>query len=1121
MNDAAERARAAHAFDENIVVVAGAGTGKTSLLVERVICQMVARDLDVDSFAAITFTEKAAAEMRKRLAESLAELRVLASAGTSPDEVGENTAARRAYRWLTADFSIARIAEIASQRLRDLVRAEISTIHGFCAGLLRRHPLESGVDPGFSVDTGLGFDELQRELWREFLAGEHGPSGANVKLWRRALAKLDLAELELVGRACASFELPEEAVERALPDANRVLVPFAEHLLGEIDKRLAGAPAKGPESWLDAARAPLRALREQGLAGFARELAAARFQRTRGGDENLVDRSPPGGAAFKDAEKLATKVQRFFRNVLRIDDALISDVRELTRPFVEEVRRKAPLRGVLPFGALLALARDLLLKRPELRRELGKRYRVLFLDEFQDTDPVQYEIVFLLAEDAAGPAAGDAFATRLAPGKLFIVGDPKQAIYRFRGADIAAYKQAVTHVVERNGGTELALVTNFRAVPDLLEPLEPLLRRALTAPDRASESAYPGYHPLVSGRARAGEPRIEIWTIGPPGAGGSADDARRAEAEAIGAWVAEEIAAERRRPRDVALLFRALRDIHLYARALQDRGVPCLIGRSEDLESQPAGQQLLALLRALANPADAPAVLGVLRSPFGAVPDAELARWAGRFQDRARAACWSYPDVEPPQDELPNLARAFALLRVLRARAREGAPEALLAALVEETPLVAIHASAHDGERRVTDLWVLIERLAEIAQALPGRDLAELVRVIELEERRPAPGEAEDAPDRVRLSSIHGAKGLEFPVVILPDLARPGGGGIVPSVSVALLRTGARALAISTRAALSASWIARERDEEVHIAAEAGRLFYVACTRAAERLIFVNAPRDAAPPPDAMVRQLEAWGYPVEGLAGDAPLPGVPEVRARNTLEPALARVSDRPRPLTPRREPVERAARAVARARDSARRPFTSPSGLREDAETREQALDVEPGPTVSSPDPAPFRLARALGLLLHDALERWDFRDPAALRELVRRGAQQVAGDEALSAADLERDALALVDGLLSSDLPARLARLDVLGRELPVLWRDPDGTAWNGTIDLLYRDTDGRLVVADYKTDRAPDEAARTRYRAQLAAYARGVARAFPEEPAPALELVWLRTGLAERFPLEWAP
>ncbi|MGH9887980.1 MAG: 3'-5' exonuclease, partial [bacterium] len=441
-------------------------------------------------------------------------------------------------------------------------------------------------------------------------------------------------------------------------------------------------------------------------------------------------------------------------------------------------------------------------------------------------------------------------------------------------------------------------------------------------------------------------------------------------------------------------------------------------------------------------------------------------------------------------------------------------------ALLEETPLAAIHGSARDGDRRTSDLWVLIERLVEIAQALPDRDLVELVRVIELEERRPAPGEAEDAPDRVRLSSIHGAKGLEFPVVILPDLARPSGRPMDPSVNVQLLRTGEPALAIATRAAISTSWIARERDEQVHEAAEAGRLFYVACTRAAERLIFVNAPRTGAPQPDAMVRQLDLWGYPVEGLAGDAPLPEWPGVLARNRLAPAQVERSDSRTEVISSPAAVERAARAVERASARPRRPFESPSGLREDAESRELARDQEAVVTPQREIPQ-LRLGRGLGLLLHDALERWDFRDDVALRELVRRGAQSIAADESLHAADLEREGLALVEAILASDLPGHLATRDVLGRELPVLWRDPDETAWNGTIDLLYRDTDGRRVVADYKTDREPDQGARSRYRAQLAAYARGVARNFPGEPRPALELVWLRTGRRERLPLESEP
>ncbi len=1118
MKDASERERGAHDFETNLVVEAGAGSGKTSLLVERVLCQMLARGLDVDGFAAITFTEKAAAEMRKRLAAALAELAELARRRAAPEGVGGQTEAQRAYVWLAREQSPEAIADTAKRRLSDLVGAEISTIHAFCSGLLRKFPLEAGVDPGFTVDTGLGFEDLLSELWRDFLAGDDGPGGARAPLWRRALLGLDLAELAELGHVCASFKSGGEASRLELPPSRDWLRACATRWLAEIDACVTTAPAKGPESWLDAARVPLAALRDADTAALRDEIAVARCIGGTGKERGLLDSAPPKSKKHPSAEALAKDLYRELRRLRKIDDALLSDALELVRPYATTAKREARLRGILPFDALLVLARDLLLTQPRVRRGLGERYRALFLDEFQDTDPLQYEIVLLLAEDPETEPASDPFSSELVRGKLFIVGDPKQAIYRFRGADVGAYQKAVARV-RAQGGDVLELVTCFRSVPELLAPLDRIFPAILNAESPELAYAFSGYSGLTSGRLPAGETRVEVWTVG---AGfDRAEEARSAEAQAIAGWVATEIGAGNLAPKDVALLFRALGDVHRYAAALQERGVPCLVGRSEELASEPAGQQVLALLRALANPADSPAVLGVLRSALGAVPDAELARWAGRFERGKRDHIWSYPDVTPPAAELPNLARAFALLAALRERARTFAPDRLLAALLEETPVLAVHALARDGERRVADLLFLVERLIADAQARPGCTLADLVRALEGEERRPALADSDEVPDRVRLMSIHGAKGLEFPVVILPDLARGPGGGRGPRVEVARLRD-RDALAVTTRAGDSASWLEHGDAQENHEQAEAGRLFYVACTRAQERLVFVHAPRKGVNEAESQLRFLSAWGYTKAGLPSDGPLPNATDVLGRAIEEPAATTLPPSLPPARPSEDPVARAIRAVARARQFARPAFSSPSGLREDAEARELASDhEESGPAPRASDTPDNLTARALGTVLHDALERWDFRDATALGALVGAAASRMAAEEGLDATTLARDAHAIVEALLASDLPAHLARVDVIGRELPILYRDADGSAWNGTIDLLYRDSDGRLVVADYKSDRAPDDAARAHYRAQLSTYARGVARIFPDEYEPALELVWLRSGKRERLPLESAP
>jgi ATP-dependent helicase/nuclease subunit A len=918
------------------------------------------------------------------------------------------------------------------------------------------------------------------------------PTGAHAQRWRRVLVDLDSAEVETLARALASFAPAGHAAASGLPDARAALAARASDALARIADCPMYGETKGPESWLTAARASFEALRDGGLAAFRAALDEARWRDGKNTEKELLEGSDPASKQNEKAAELVKDLRRLVRRLRQIEQEVLAEAVELVRPFADAVRAQARRRGILPFDALLWLARELLRKEPGVRRALGARYDVLFVDEFQDTDPVQYEIVFFLAEEPGLFPAADAFATRLAPGRLFIVGDPKQAIYRFRGADLAAYHAAVEHIVERNGGVRYTLTCNWRARPEVLAPLEKLLREQLEPPAPASAPAYSGYDPLESGREPAGEARVERWRVGDPSARMNAEQTRQVEAEAIAAFVLREVSEARAQPGDFALLFRSLRDVRIYARALRERGIECWIGRSDEPHREPAPQQLLALLRSLANPADAPAVLGVARSPLGAVPDAELARWAASFEPSARARAWSYPDVAPA-DALPNLQRTFALLRELRARARSLAPADLLASLLEDTPLLAIHARARDGQRRVRDLESLLERLADAARSTPGCALGDLVRALEASDPRSV--EDDDArSDRVRLLTIHGAKGLEFHTVFLPDLARPKGN---PRKSVEVERVREpSALAVKTRAGSSASWLDFEAELALHETAELGRLFYVATTRARERLIFVDAHRR---PRAGTLAQFIAPFDDVRDVGTPEPVRVDPEPRREPDLEPERARTRA-----------------ALERAHATLRPPFRSPSGVREDEAAREEVERERREPARS--ELGAQHLSRTVGMLAHDALERWDFRDAATLRRLAREGAARAAPRAGVDPILLQREADALVDALLATDLPAYLAARDVLARELPLLFQDADGTAWSGTIDLLYRDPDGRIVIADYKTDRAPDAAARARYRAQLAVYARAVARAFADEPSPDAELIFVRTGQRERLPRE---
>ena len=1086
MSDQAARDRAAHGYDENLVVVAGAGSGKTSLLVERVVCQIVERELAHDAFAAITFTEKAAAEMRHRLEAALVALAAHAQADTPPAALESKREADRAFAWLRERVSLERIAERARAAVHALADMEVTTIHGFCARLLRRYPIESGVGPEFQVDTGDRIDELVDELWERFLAGPEGVGGARRERFQGVLEQLGLGELESLARAAAAFTVREAVLAAPLPDMQRVFGAWARESLGRIEELVKPPAAPGPESWLAAARAPLEALVGSGEAAFREALANASYSRVNG-ICGLLEGNTPTSASARTAEALAKEIRPRLERLREVDDALLGEALALLRPFALQVQAEAKRSGLLPFDALLSLARDLLLTHRRVRDEVAARCRVLFLDEFQDTDPLQYEIVFLVAAGESAP---------LPAGSLFVVGDPKQAIYRFRGADISAYEEAVRRILSQRG-ERLVLTANFRSRPEVLEPLDELFRRSFEPPaeaDRSARNAYVTYDGLEARRERAGAPCVERWSIGKAA---NANESRRVEAAVIAGWIVSETAAGRLRPGQVALLMRALTDAHVWVRALQDRGLSVWVGRPDEPDREPALQQVTALLRALANPSDAPAVVGFLRSPLGGVPDAELATHAGRNQ-----GAWLYTAARTDPESVPNLARAFAWLREWHARVRTEPVDRVLVALRDETPLLGLHAAARDGWRRVTDLSALLDRLTARAAAAPDRDLVRLVTALEREEQRRASEEPVPESDAVRVLSIHAAKGLEFDVVVLPDLTR----GTMPErgdrQGVMLASSRERGvLAISTRAARSSSWVEREAVERVHADAELRRLLYVAATRARERLVFAEAQRRDRGRPGGFGALIAGWKSPA--------------VVEREILEPDTSAATPQAPPAPDVLAALERTRAAAQRASAAAVPPLARPSGLAEDDDlVPGERDDSLPSRVVSAQ-----KLAQAVGTALHEVLERWSFRDAQHARSLLRGAVTRAARLAGLAEPEVAREAGALLESLLASDLPRRLREVDVLGRELPLLLRDDAGRTWAGTLDLLYRDPqDGLLVVADYKTDRSPDAAARTRYRAQLEVYARGVARLFPSEPPPRLELVWLRTGQRERLSLE---
>jgi len=1088
LSDLGDRRRAATDFDTNLVVVAAAGTGKTSLLVERFLNLILSGRTRPRDTVALTFTEKAAAEMKSRVASALEDVLQATGGGAEPDPSME---AGRSLAWLRGEVGLddAELHRRALGALNGIDHAFLGTIHSWCADLLRRHPREADLSPDFTVDEGVLQDLLLESEWTRFLTRELGPEATRAPLWERVLTAFSQEDLDRVGAALARNPAACLLLDREGYRPLDELRAFREEI--EARKRELG----------ERRTAVRPGLKLHGTMGFLIELCSAfleggcpalRAAAERDPEFFRGSLSPNAGKGTPDRESIEAAANAAFgllRDLIKVDDRAFPDLMEALRPFAHDYRRALYEEGILGFDDLLLLARDLLRDDAGVRAREAARIRALLVDEFQDTDPLQYEIVFLLSGRGEGKIP-DPYAVPLEPGRLFIVGDPQQSIYRFRGADMVAYRRARAHVLE--AGEELRLVANFRSPTDVLDPLNDLFRGWIGT-DRVLE---PDFVELESGVEGTG--RVELWTV-ETAPSASAEDRRRAEARVLAAELAEW---PRERYSRVAILFRALTDIPIYVRALREAGIPYVVDGGRAFAERPEVVEALCLLRALANPADQVAVAGVLRSSFGGVEDQEMADFAvgtGRFS-------WDRPI--PPEEAavFPRPTSVLSRLRELDRLRRVLPLDRWIHRVLTEGDFLLVQASFLDGSQRVANVRKLAERAAGLARN-QGLSLEPALDILQAEftgDR--VEGEsplADEGVDAVRLMSIHKAKGLQFDVVFLPDLVRK---GPPEDWSTQVDRTflgGEAWLAVRIeRGPMNSAFAVGKQENSRHEAAERKRLFYVATTRARTRLVLLNSAEKASKADVWLEALIRGWGYSPDGPEG-----AIGEGRVRH-----LRRVpgdgahaeSEAPPDMTgPYRAFLEATERAAAVRPPRFRRPSADHRAIRLESRNDDEEE------TGSGASPRERNLPRAAGSAVHRLLEQADFRRPENLRERVGRVAEEEAADLGLDPARVEAETIAILDGFLASSLPGRLASVEILGREVPILFRDEAGATVSGYADLVYRH-EGRVHVADYKTDELTGPLAAETYRGQLADYGTAVRSALGLDSPPVLEVLFVRDG-----------
>ncbi|HEY2720036.1 MAG TPA: UvrD-helicase domain-containing protein [Solirubrobacteraceae bacterium] len=1007
---------------EPLLVSAAAGSGKTSVLVERFVRAVREDGVAPARILAITFTERAAGELRERVRARLLQL-------------GERQAAR------------------------DTEAAFVGTFHGFCARLLRAHPLDVELDP-------------------DFVVLEESSSG---RLRNRAF-EMALRELLAEPRSELTDLLAAYSVERVRTMVEQVYLELRSR--GQYRPRLPPSHVTGDAS---------------------------------------------------DDDREAADVCR-----------LLDELLERFGLVYERIKRA---RSSVDFDDLELLAQGLLLERAAVQTAWAERFELLMVDEFQDTNARQLAILRALDRE-----------------NLFTVGDELQSIYGFRHADVSLFRARRAELQQRDGS--LSLTHNFRSRAELLDVINGVFVERFADPptlvagreDSAPDEAVAAVELLVTdaGGWEQDEQRAAAIAAGLP----AAQPWRQAEARMLAQRVQELVRSGRAQAGEIVVLLRASGDLEVFERALQLCGLRTLAAVGTFWGHQQI-TDLVAYLRALANPLDEEALYGVLASPLGGCSRDCLALLAGAAR-QSRVGVWELAETlvadrdtadgdtggELGTSLAPDDHRALATVVGLLARERRSISGHQIASLIER----AIDASGYRGhvlalewgERRLANVHKLL-RLARDFEAREGRDLRAFLDHVEylqgtaaIEPDAPVEG---TEPDAVRLMTVHAAKGLEFPVVCLADLGRQPNAR-TPDLLVDGSRMGVRLMRLDGAAstpALDYDELSAER--RAGEAAEEDRILYVAMTRARELLLLSGSLDFARGPRAGLGSAPISWlGLAISERLGEllaaherAPIDlavgpgGVGGVRLllNSPLTGALHELPARS--ASPVDAPgVSPASAIVAPALSSTAAQTAGPSLAAPDSKLAristlsyssltelercgyryylERVLGIGEDRAAARSEAGEHGLeARARGTLVHRLMELLDFTrpDPPSAADVAQR-----ARELGLVISTQEREELArLIASTCGSELAARIAAASAIRREHPFAFAlTPTEPLINGVIDLLAVEADGSSLVLDYKSDRVGADVdlaglVERDYSVQRLLYALAVLR----DGAPAVEII----------------
>ena len=1127
--DAEARRRIREEFGSTFFVEAAAGTGKTTALVGRIVGLIRAGAGTLNRLVAVTFTEKAAGEMKLRLRSEIEKARSRAT----PGERGR-----------------------LDRALEELELARIGTIHAFCGDLLHERPIEARIDPLFEVASEEEAEQIADAAFEEWFQSilEDPPESIRRILRRRSGRQSPREQLRSAMQTLREHRDFPAPWRRQAFNRNHAI----DALMAELfSLGVLAAESSWPDDYLtrnlaeisrfvdEATR--LEAVRHRDHDGLEADLRAV--ARWRSWTWKGAQRTTYGKRSRDEVLILRDQAKANLDVFIAASDAdlapLLHDALRTPIRAYQSLKTKA---GRLDFLDLLIKARDLIRDNAAVRWELQQRFSHFFVDEFQDTDPLQAEILLLLA--AGNPNETDWRSVRPVPGKLFLVGDPKQSIYRFRRADVALYEE-VKERLSKVGAEVLHLTTSFRSPPSIQSFVNLAFGPAMAA---GADGGHAAYVPLEPSRLEVvGRPTIVALPVPRPyGDFGKVVNWRIDESfpQAVGAFIAwlvnesgwtveEEGHTVPVRPRHAAILFRRFRNFSVdttraYVRALEERRIPHVLVGGRSFHDR---EEIIALRNALTAiewPDDELKVFATLRGPFFAVGDEALLIFRHQGGDgdlkTRRLNPMHMIDRSTLSPAAIEVVDSLDVLRLLHVRRNYRPIAETISALLGTVRAHAGIALWPNGEQALANCQRLIDMARHFERS--ASSFRGFIEKLEADAER---GEADEAPiveegvEGIRVMTVHKAKGLEFPVVILADPTCPAARD-TPSRHV----DPSRRLWVEPLCGSAPIELLEAADEELRRdQAEAVRVAYVAATRARDLLVapvcgdepiegWLDVLKPVLYPPDHSRRKSDRTdGCPAfgedsvieRGLKGAAPVSG--------SVRPGLHRpVRHGPNvvwwdPSALALEVVEQAALRHQRILEVG--PDNTATAESEQVyaawkKGREDLLSQAAQPSISVQTVT--ALARA---------EEQATRPPVQV-EVIRRGdAERPSGRRfgalvhaVLASVDLDADVVAIqasatingrLVGATRDEMDAAVitvrttlghsilqraaasARKREIRRETPILLKVEDDSLIEGVVDLAFRDDTPDFsgwTVVDFKTDREFAMAS-GRYKAQVATYA----------------------------------